>query len=222
MKILVTGATGVIGRRLFDASSVRRAVEGQDAVINLATHIPASSAQMALPWAWRENDRIRRDNSDRWIDENAPIRPVRYNRTVADAEAASQRFTANGRSGVVLRFGSFYGPDALQRRDLMTWVRKGWAPIPGPPGAYISSVSHNDAATAVAAAVMSPAAAVVHAAPGLGRRAAGAVGEDLESKAPQTFRVDAEVPERCRRVANSDRLTRALEAIRARPGADAP
>src|SRR3954469_25432583 len=94
MRILVTGATGVIGRRvvprlveaghvvtastrsrtkqigvervgarpialdLFDRESVRAAVAGQDVVINLATHMPASTLQFFLPWAWRENDRI--------------------------------------------------------------------------------------------------------------------------------------------------------------------
>src|SRR5262245_54440881 len=48
---------------LFDPDALSRAVEGQDLVINLATHIPDSSLQMFLPGAWRENDRIRRDGS---------------------------------------------------------------------------------------------------------------------------------------------------------------
>jgi len=217
MKILVTGATGVIGRRavplmieaghhvtavartrgsadaiagtgavpvpidLFDRDMVHRVVAGQDAVVNLATHIPASTARMFLPGAWRENDRLRRtasanlvdaaiardvqrfvqesfapiypDCGDAWIDERTPMRPVRYNRTLADAEAAAQRFAENGGTGVVLRFAAFYGPDAVQSRDMVTMVRRGWAPLPGPPDAFISSVSHDDAATAVVAAL---------------------------------------------------------------------
>jgi nucleoside-diphosphate-sugar epimerase len=156
MNILVTGATGVVGRRpvpqlkdahhavtavarspagreqvnrlgataieldLFDAGAVRRAVANQDAVVNLATHIPPPS-RIFLPWAWRENDRLRReasaiiadacmssnvqrfvqesfapvypDRGDRWIDETTPIEPVKYNRTVADAEASAERFS---------------------------------------------------------------------------------------------------------------------------------
>lgn len=220
MKILVTGATGVIGRRLvpllcraghnvtgvarstmgrsqlerqgatatdvdlFDPGALRRAVAGYEAVANLATHMPPSTMQMLLPWAWRENDRLRRvasativdaclaagvsrfiqesfapvypDCGDRWIDETMPIRPVRYNRTVADAEAAADRFSRSGNTGIVMRFGSFYGPDAFQTIDLMTLVRKGLAPVPGAAGAYISSVSHDDAAAAVAAAVTLP------------------------------------------------------------------
>lgn len=217
MKVFVTGATGVIGRRLvpllrraghhvtaiarssasradlarqgvavveldiFDAQAVRRAIAGHDTLINMATHIPNSSAQMFLRWAWRENDRLRRvasrtlvdaslaagvgrfvqesfapvypDCGDRWIDETTPIEPVRYNRTVADAEAAAAHFSDRGRTGIVLRFGGFYGPDAWQTKDFIAWVKKGWGPLPGPGSAYISSVSHDDAAAAVAAAV---------------------------------------------------------------------
>ena len=63
------------------------------------------------------------------------------------------RFTESGRTGVVLRFGAFYGADATQALDLIKLVRKGWALIPGPSGAFISSVSHDDAATAVVAAI---------------------------------------------------------------------
>ena len=220
MKIFITGATGVIGRRLlpllrrsghaitavarspagraqlecqgatpgnvdlFDADAVRRAVGGHDAVVNLATHIPRSTGRMFLPWAWRENDRLRRvasatlidaclaadvgrfvqesfapvypDCADRWIDETTPIRPVRYNRSVADAETAAERFANAGRTGVVLRFGAFYGSDAAQTAELIKWVRKGWAPLPGRADAFISSVSHDDAATAAAVAVTLP------------------------------------------------------------------
>jgi nucleoside-diphosphate-sugar epimerase len=42
-------------------------------------------------------------------------------------------------------------------RDLIWWVRKGWAPLPGPPEAYISSISHDDAAAAVIAVLRAPA-----------------------------------------------------------------
>ncbi len=169
---------------LFDRRAVRAAVAGHDTVINLATHIPAT-LRMLLPGAWRENDRIRKiasanlvdaaiaggcarfiqesfapvypDCGDAWIDEDTPIAPTRYNRTVADAEASARRFSGGGRAGVVLRFGAFYGPDAFQVRDMIKAVRKGWAPLPGPATAYVSSVSHDDAASAVVAALGVPA-----------------------------------------------------------------
>jgi nucleoside-diphosphate-sugar epimerase len=97
------------------------------------------------------------DSGDRWIDETTSLAPAAYNRSVMDAEAATQRFTDVGGRGVVLRFAAFYGPDALQVKDLIHWVRRGWAPVPGPPDAYISSVSHDDAAAAVTAVLGAPA-----------------------------------------------------------------
>lgn len=217
MRVFLTGATGVIGRRviplltaaghrvtgiarapakrqqleragataadvnLFDVGSVRRALAGYDAVINLATHMPSSSWQMFLPGAWKENDRLRRDASanlvdaaiacgvtkfiqesfaptypdggERWIDESTPLRPVRYNRTVLDAENAAGRFNAAGRVGVVLRFALFYGADGPFTRELIDTVRMGFAPYPGAPQSFVSSVSHDDAASAVVAAL---------------------------------------------------------------------
>jgi nucleoside-diphosphate-sugar epimerase len=219
MNILLTGATGVVGRRLvpllrnaghtvtavarssagkelvtrhgataiefdlFDPGAVRRAVEHHDAVVNLATHIPPPS-RILLPWAWRENDRLRReasaivadacisasvprlvqesfapvypDRGDRWIDETTTIEPVKYNRTIADAEASVDRFSRSGRTGVTLRFGGFYGPDAAQTIEMIKFIKRGWAPLPGPPEAFISSISHDDAAAATAVAIALP------------------------------------------------------------------
>jgi 2-alkyl-3-oxoalkanoate reductase len=170
---------------LFDAPAVRRAVEGHDTVVNLATHIPSPTYRMALPWAWRENDRIRRDASailadaamaagverfvqesfapvypDRgedWIDEDVAIRPSRYNGSVVDAEHSAKRVTDAGRSGVILRFAFFYGPDSGATRDVVKYARKGWAGMPGRADAFMSSVSHDDAAAAVVAALGVPA-----------------------------------------------------------------
>ncbi len=217
MRVFVTGATGVIGRRLlplltrkghavtaavrapekrplvsrvgaspvdvdlFDRNALDRAVRGHDAVVNLATHIPPTSWQMMRRSAWAENDRVRRDGSanlvdaavaagvavlvqesfapvypdrgDQWIDEATAIEPVEFNRTIVDAEKAAARFTASGRAGIVLRFGAFYGPDAVQLADMIRLVRRGWAPMPGPPESFVSSVAHDDAASAAAAAL---------------------------------------------------------------------
>src|SRR6185437_9057993 len=97
------------------------------------------------------------DRGDTWIDEATPIAPVAYNRTIADAEAHAGSFSSNGRAGIVLRFGAFYGPDAGQVVDMIGWIKRGWAPMPGPRTAYISSCSHDDAAMAAAAAIALPA-----------------------------------------------------------------
>ena len=166
---------------LFDPPALAVAVAGHDAVINLATHMPRSSARMFIPGAWRENDRIRRVGSanlvgaalragvgrlvqesyapiyvsggSTWLDERAPVRPAHYNRTVLDAERAARRFIDAGHIGVVLRFASFYGPDAGYLNDMVRIIRHGWAPLPGRADSYLSSVSHDDAAAAVIAAL---------------------------------------------------------------------
>jgi nucleoside-diphosphate-sugar epimerase len=134
---------------------------------------------------WRENDRVRRTGStnlvdaglaegvecfiqesfapaypdcgDRWIEEDMPLRPAKYNATLLDAERSAARFTERGGSGVVLRFGSFYGPDSRFLPEVIRQVRRGRAPLPGASDAFVSSVSHDDAARAAAAAVSLPA-----------------------------------------------------------------
>jgi 2-alkyl-3-oxoalkanoate reductase len=107
--------TGVAGLRamgaeavrmnLMDAASVRRAMGKPDMVVNLTTHMPGSTAAVMFPWAWRENDRVRRtgaanlataarlagadcviqesfapvyaDRGDEWIDERWTVSPAR-------------------------------------------------------------------------------------------------------------------------------------------------
>jgi 2-alkyl-3-oxoalkanoate reductase len=168
---------------LFDPATLGPAVRGHDAVINLATSMPSSPLKMLFRSSWRTNDRIRREGSrnlaeaalaggvrcllqesfaptypdrgDDWIDESVPLEPGSYNRTVLDAEESVRRFTAAGRSGIVLRFADFYGPDSMQVPDMIRLLRKGWAPLPGPHG-FISSVSHDDAAAAVVALLQAP------------------------------------------------------------------
>ena len=169
---------------LFDVDSLRRAIAGHDAVLNLATHIPSSSTKMLMRWAWRTNDRIRRngsaavaaaahasgvrrfvqesfapmyaDHGAEWIDEEMPLAPTSYNKSVLDAERSAKWYTDRGGVGVVLRFGALYGPDALFE-EMLKLIRKGWSPLPGDPRAYVSSLAQDDAAKAVVAALEVPA-----------------------------------------------------------------
>jgi len=168
---------------LFDVNSVRRAIAGHDVVINLATHVPSSAVKIMIRWAWRTNDRIRReasaaiataaiaegvgrmiqesfaliypDHGDAWIDESMPVAPTSYNRSVLDAEHSAERFSESGGAGVVLRFGGLYGPDALLS-EMLDMMRRGLSPVPGDPDAFLSSLSQDDTATAVVAALRVP------------------------------------------------------------------
>jgi nucleoside-diphosphate-sugar epimerase len=137
--------------------------------------------------AWRENDRVRSigaanlveaalgegvvrfvqesfapvypDCGDRWIEESMPLAPARYNESVLDAEKAAEGFAEAGGTGVVLRFAAFYGPDSRFLAEAIRHVRRGRAPLPGSPGAFVSSVHHDDAASAAAAALALPSGA---------------------------------------------------------------
>jgi len=168
---------------LFEPGDLLQALAGHDTVINVATHIP-STTRMLFPGAWRENDRVRRegaanlasaaaaagaarfiqesfapmyaDGGDRWLDESAPVRPARYNLSTLDAERAAHGFGERGGTAVVLRFATFYGPDAYHVPGMIKLVRKGWAAFPGSAGAFVSSVTHDDAAGAAAAALEVP------------------------------------------------------------------
>jgi nucleoside-diphosphate-sugar epimerase len=182
---LVAQGASPVSVDLYTLEDVQRAVGQQDVVINMATHMPSSTAKMMLPWSWRENDRVRRvaaanlamaaqaggadcfiqesyaaiyeDAGPQWIDESSAIRPARYNRSVLDAELAANKFTKHGGRGIILRFGHFYGVDGFATRELIGIVKKGFSPLPGAPDGYISSVSHDDAAAAVVAAIHVPA-----------------------------------------------------------------
>lgn len=177
------GATPVEAS-LFDVDSLRRVIAGHDAVINLATHIPSSPTKMLMRWAWRTNDQIRRngsaalaaaahasgvrrfiqesfapmyaDHGADWIDEEMPLAPTSYNKSVLDAERSAKWYTDRGGVGVVLRFGALYGPDRILA-EMLKLVRKGWSPLPGDPRAYVSSLAQDDAASAVVAALDVPA-----------------------------------------------------------------
>jgi len=172
-----------VGVDLFDPDATRRAVGGHDVVYNVATHIPAPN-RMAAPGAWADNDRIRtevsrnlvdavlaagtpryvqesiafvyRDGGERWLDESAPIDAVANLRSAVVAETNAARVTGAGATGVVLRFASFYGPDSDATLSMIKMARRRVALGAG-PDAYVSSITTDDAASAVVASLRVPA-----------------------------------------------------------------
>jgi len=202
---------------LFDRDGLKRVLEGHDAVVNLATHMPSSMWKTFLRSAWRMNDRIRSegvanlvdaalaggvptliqesfapaypDRGNRWVHEDTPLAPTAYNKTVLDAEASIERFAARGGTGVILRFAAFYGPDAMQVRTYIQALRRGWAALPGGPQRYISSVSHDDAASAAVAALRLPSGAynVVDDEPVRRGEFFGSLAQDLGLATPPRF-----------------------------------
>lgn len=162
---------------VFDPGAVRRAVAGHDVVVNLATAIP-SGARMALASAWELTGRLRTegarnladaaaeigaryvqesvvtvydDGADRWLDESAPVRDEAMLGPALAAESHAGRV-----GGVALRFGLFYGADAVHTRTEVALARRGWAGMIGPPAAYWPDLHLDDAAAAVVAAIDAP------------------------------------------------------------------
>jgi nucleoside-diphosphate-sugar epimerase len=167
---------------LFDAGAMRAAIQGHDVVCNLATHIPTGTA-MVRRSAWRENDRIRAEGSailakaaaecgalrliqeavayvyadggQEWITEQSPLDPSPATRSSVTASENAMSFADQYRFAVVLRFGTFYGDDALTRWQLDR-VRKGKPVLLGDPDGYVSPITIEDAAGAVVAALAAP------------------------------------------------------------------
>ena len=133
---------------LFDMPSLRKAVAGTSAVLHLATRIP-SMARLRSRDSWCENDRIRiegtrnlvevavaeavetliypsvtlvyPDRGSDWVDATtvAP-EPVDVIESTLMAEREVARFgAAQGRRGITLRMGAFYGPQSGQSRYIV-------------------------------------------------------------------------------------------------------
>ncbi|WP_040630882.1 NAD-dependent epimerase/dehydratase family protein [Smaragdicoccus niigatensis] len=169
---------------LFDAEELTTAFAGHDAVVNLATSIP-SLAMFPFTFAWRANSRIRvegsaavtkaalaagvprlvqesicmvyPDSGDAWITESAPLDLVPIVTSTPVAEGNAQQFTNSGGTGVVLRFGLFYGPGSVQSAQMMGLARLHFGIVLGPAKRYMSLIHLEDAGQAVVAALAAPA-----------------------------------------------------------------
>jgi nucleoside-diphosphate-sugar epimerase len=169
---------------LFDAATIQNAMRGHDAVINVATRVPKPN-RMLMPGAWKDMDRVRSegaaivakavmankierlvqesfapiypDRGDQWITEQTVPTPARYNRSVVTAEEWARRAGSAGCTSVILRFGMLYGPGDAFAQQVLSSIRKGWAPFVGDSSGYVSLVTHDDAAEAAVAALAVPA-----------------------------------------------------------------
>ena len=177
---LVAAGVRPIEVDLFDHDAVVAALAGHEAVVNLATAIPTGEPASDTT-AWATNHRIRReashnlvdgaiaagavryvqesiallyaDGGDRVLDESWPVAPTNITDSALEAETEAERFAAHGRAGVALRFGQFYGFDSVHSVHAMEAVRAGRPAELGPPSAYRSSITTDDAASAIVAAL---------------------------------------------------------------------
>jgi nucleoside-diphosphate-sugar epimerase len=168
---------------LFDRDALAAEVTGHDAIVNMTSAIPPMNRFMRAK-AWRDNDRVRTDGSaalvdaaivagvgrlvqesvsmlypdsgSRWIDEDVPVDRYPLARANLAAEASANRFSTSGGTGVVLRFGWFYGPGATHSEQLLAMARRHVGAVLGAPDSYVSSIHMTDAAAGVVAALDAP------------------------------------------------------------------
>src|SRR5690349_7983814 len=166
---------------VFDETSLRRAFDGADAVVNVLTHVP-SADRMADLSAWAENDRVRSeasaaiaraasaagvrrlvqesiafvyaDGGDSWLDEDAPVAGGGMTSSALIAERNARELFSG--ETVVLRFGLFIGPESGSARATLDAARGGDSVAIGPPTAYRPTLWIDDAASAIAAALRVP------------------------------------------------------------------
>ena len=168
---------------LFDRAAVHAAVADHQVVCNLATAIPVGD-RASQPSAWDANDRIRRvgsrnladaalaagasryvqesivfvyaDGGDRLLDESAEIAATGVTGAALVAEGEAARFAEQGGAGVALRFGQFYGFDSGHTVRAIEAAMAGRPVELGAESAYRSSITTDDAASAVVAALDAP------------------------------------------------------------------
>jgi nucleoside-diphosphate-sugar epimerase len=167
---------------LFDADDVKRAVEGSDAILHLATNVPPVN-RMNRKSAWATHNGLRTtasehlvdaalatgvstfvkesvsfvypDGGDAWVDETTPpADDVPMLLPTLAGERVADRFAAGGGRAVVLRFAGFYGPSARYVDEALRMARLRMALMSGK--GYVSAIHTADVASAAVAALDVP------------------------------------------------------------------
>jgi nucleoside-diphosphate-sugar epimerase len=181
-----TGAEIVEGN-LFKQETWRSALDGADAVMHLATHIPAPrKARRKL--AWSTNDRIRTEGTRLLVNAShvAGVERLIYPsvtmvygdggseklaagsegtreqatwilKSTLEAEHEVARFTELGGIGIALRLGNLYGRHTGDPDPVIATARRGVSAFVGRPEAYQALIWDEDAARALVAALHAPA-----------------------------------------------------------------
>jgi nucleoside-diphosphate-sugar epimerase len=97
------------------------------------------------------------DRGTEWIDEDVPTDCYPMARANLAAESNAKRLSDAGGTGVVLRFGWFYGPGATHSEQFLALARRHVCVQMGRTDGYVSSIHVADGGAAVAAALHAPA-----------------------------------------------------------------
>jgi 2-alkyl-3-oxoalkanoate reductase len=169
--------------KLDDLATLEHVLRSTEAVLHLASRIP-DLAHISQREAWRETDRIRRDDTRALVDaalkasvrvfvypsvvflypdggadwleaETSTPAPAEYLATTLDAEREVARFAASGARGISLRMGGFYGPESSQTADMLRFAERGIAPLFGRDDGFMPMLWIADASSAVVSALKS-------------------------------------------------------------------
>ena len=168
---------------LFEPAGLLRGAAGCDAILHLATSIPASFK----PAAWAMNDRIRTEGTRNLLlaaqanqvpfflqesvallygNQNgaviSPATPIASRQPAMLKSAVEMERLVRSAAGenlryAILRFGAFYASDSAQTQSLIDSVRRGKMPIIGKGDFYWNMIHADDAAAAVVHVVNNPA-----------------------------------------------------------------
>jgi 2-alkyl-3-oxoalkanoate reductase len=176
------GIEPVVGD-LFDVGSMSKAVQGQEAVLNLATRIPTSMG--AIMRGMKDNDRVREvgsrsvvdaalassdvqiivqegisfvyaDGGDAALDENAPLDPAKYLLSSLAAHRNVARFAeSSGRVGVRLRIAAMIGDEPFGH-TMLKMAKLRIPALPGDPSDWFTVIHPSDVGAAAVAALDAP------------------------------------------------------------------
>jgi 2-alkyl-3-oxoalkanoate reductase len=172
---------------LFKEETWRDALDGADAVMHLATHIPAPR-RARRKFAWSTNDRIRGEGTRMLVNAAhlAGVERLIYPsltmvygdggseklaagtegtreqltwilKSTIEAERQVARFTELGGIGISLRLGNLYGRHMGDPDPVIATARRGVNAFVGRPEAYQALIWDEDAARALVAALHAPA-----------------------------------------------------------------
>ncbi|HEX4222233.1 MAG TPA: NAD(P)-dependent oxidoreductase [Pseudonocardiaceae bacterium] len=161
---------------LFDTDALTKAFARHDAVVNLASALP-SMTRFVSAKAWAHSNEVRikgstsvvdamlaaevpvlvqesvamlyKSQGNAWIDETMPVDDYPITKGNHAAEANAQRFTEAGGTGIILRFGLFYGQGAAHSEQMLAQAKWHIAMMAGPADGYQSSIHVRDGGAAI-------------------------------------------------------------------------
>jgi nucleoside-diphosphate-sugar epimerase len=122
----------------------------------LTTLAEIVSAGHAPRLVLRSSTSLYADHQRNWVTESGVIELADATRQMASAERLAVNHARRGGDSVILRLAHPYGPADAWTDKVLRLASRGWQPFDGPDDAYFPLVHVDDAARAVARALVAP------------------------------------------------------------------